>query len=40
VISHDSIPYCPPCDHETQRIRDAIERKKSKENERDSRRQA
>ena len=35
-----TFPYTPPLDHETQRIRDAIERKKRVENERDERRQA
>jgi hypothetical protein len=37
-MNDDRIPYAPPCDHEVERIRDAIERKKAKENERDERR--
>lgn len=30
------VPYVPPCDHETQRVRDAIERAKRLANERDT----
>jgi hypothetical protein len=36
----EQVPYTRPCAHETQRVRDAIERHKDRENERDELKEA